>query len=91
VDGSKILSALKIYKNDLKRQGMEVPAWVSVKELITRGLLNEADVRGLSGINVSVSLSADESSPQDVLVRARLPDGHEIVALGDGSVQQVRR
>ena len=88
VDGSKLLSAVKIYKDDLKRQGMEVPVSVSLKELIARGLLSEGDVSGFSGMEVSVNLSADESRPQDILVRARLPDGAEIVALGDGSVQQ---
>lgn len=91
VDWGKLLAAVKIHKDDLKRQGMEVPASVSLKELITRGLLSEADVSGFSGIDVSLNMSADESRPQDVLVRARLPDGHEIVALGDGSVQQVRK
>lgn len=91
VDSTKLLSAMKIYKSDLKRQGMEVPASVSLKELIIRGLLTEADVSGFSGIDVSVNLLADESHPPDALVRARLPDGNEITLLGDGSVQQVRR
>lgn len=91
VDSTKLLSAVKIYKSDLKRQGMEVPASVSLKELIIRGLLTEADVSGFSGVDVSVNLLVDESHPQDALVRARLPDGNEITLLGDGSVQQVPR
>ncbi len=91
VDGDKLLSAVKIYKGNLKRQGMDVPASVSLKELIARGLLTEADMSGFWGLDISVILSADEIRPQNVLMRARFPDGHEIVALGDGSVQQVRR
>lgn len=91
VDGAKLLTAVNIYKADLKRQGIEVPASISLKDLLARRLLTEADVSGFAGIDVSLNLSADESRPQDVLMRARLPDGHEIVALGDGSVQQLRR
>ena len=57
---------------------------------MTRRLL-EADVSGFAGIKVSANLLADESRPQEILLRDRLPDGHEIVALGDGNVRQVRR
>ena len=60
-------------------------------ELITRGLLTEADVSGFAGMEVTVNLSPQESDPQDALVRARLPDGHALAVLGDGSVQQLRK
>ena len=89
VDAPKIFAAAKSYAAGLTAQGARIPASVSLKVLIDRGLLTEADVRGFAGLEVSVSLSANESRPQEVLVRARLPDGREIVALADGSVQQM--
>jgi len=42
-------------------------------------------------MDVQINLSADVTRPGDVLARARLPDGVEIIALADGSVQQRRR
>ena len=91
VDAFKLKAAIQTYAAGLKGQGLPVPASVSVKELITRGLLTEADVSGFAGIEVTVSLSPDdEIGVQDVWVRARLPDGHELAVLGDGSVQDSR-
>ena len=89
VDAPKIFTAAKRYAAGLTAQGVPIPESVSLEVLIDRGLLTEADVSGFAGLEVSVSLSANESQPQEVLVRARLPDGREIVALADGSVQQM--
>jgi hypothetical protein len=91
VDAEKLIAAAKTYADGLKAQGSPVPESVSLKDLITRGLLTEADVSGFAGMEVTVSLNVNETRPQAVLARARLPDGQEIVALGDGSVQQVRK
>ena len=91
VDGIKIVTATKAYADDLKARGLPLPAAVSLKELITRGFLAQADVSGFAGTEVTVSLASKETRPHDVLMRARLADGHEIVALGDGSVQQMRK
>jgi hypothetical protein len=38
-----------------------------------------------------VTLGVDPQNLRQVLMRARLPDGTEIVALNDGSVQQMGR
>ena len=86
VDAVKILSAAQTYGHDLKVKGTTVPPSVTLEELIARGLLRPADVSGFDGMEVTVSLTVDPSRPQDILMRARLPDGHEVVALADGSV-----
>jgi hypothetical protein len=86
VDAVKLLSAAQIYARDLKAKGVTVPPSVSLEELIARDLLRREDVSGFDGIEVTVSLTVDPSRPQDVLMRARLRDGHEVVALADGSV-----
>ena len=91
VDAPKIMAAAQAYAQELKANGTAVPTSVSLQTLIARGLLHPGDVSGFDGMEVSVTLGADQTRPQDVLMRARLPGGHEILAMGDGSVQQARR
>jgi len=86
VDAAKLLAAAKTYTDGLRAQNVPVPASVSLHELIARNLVTEADVSGFAGMDVTVSLPVDESRPQEVLIRARLADGREVVALADGSV-----
>ncbi|HOY58299.1 MAG TPA: hypothetical protein PK640_09215 [Verrucomicrobiota bacterium] len=86
VDAAKLLAAAKTCADGLRAQNAPVPASVSLRELIARNLVTEADVSGLADTEVTVSLTADESRPQEVLIRARMADGHEVVALADGSV-----
>lgn len=87
VDASKIFEAAQTYTRETKAQGLMIPPVVSMQELINRKLLNPADVRGLSGAEVTVSLTANKNDPQAIIIRARFPDGHEILTLADGSVQ----
>jgi len=87
VDSLKLLGAARSYANELKAQHLPVPETVSLRELIARKLVADADVSGFAGMEVTVSLTADERHPQEVLIRARAADGHELVALADGSVQ----
>lgn len=91
VNAARILAASRTYADGLRAQAAPVPATVSLQDLVDRGLLAEADVAGFAGLDLNVSLAVDETRPQEVLIRARLPDGQEVVALADGSVQQLRR
>jgi hypothetical protein len=89
VDGQKIVTATASYARDLKIRGLPVPSAVSLKELIGLRYLKASDVSGLAGLEVTVNLLADPTQPQDVLIRARLPSGEEMVTLVDGTVQQI--
>jgi hypothetical protein len=91
VDAVKLVQAARSYARILTGQELPVPATVSVRELIAQGLLKETDVSGFRGMVVTINLAAKESHPHDVLVRAVCANGDEIVALGDGSVQQVHK
>ena len=94
LDPFKIREAAGQYARDLKESGSPVPPAVPLKELIARRMLKSADVSGFEGAEVTVSLvslSANSSRPDDVLMRARMPDGVELVLLNDGSVQQKPR
>lgn len=90
-NGAKLLEATRAYAQELRARGTPVPATVSLQELLQRGLLQETDVSLLQGMDVRINLAADASRPADVLVRVQMPDGREIVALTDGSVQQRHR
>jgi hypothetical protein len=87
VDAVKLIQAAKVYAEIRKEQGLPVPNSVNLRELISSGLLTEADVLGFNGIQVDISIPNAEIGPQQVMVRARMADGYELVALGDGSVQ----
>ena len=83
-----VMEAARLYSQDLRSRALPVPASVSLKELLEKGLVKEELVGGLSALDVTVSLATDEIDPTEVLMRVRLRDGSEIVAMGDGSVHQ---
>ena len=55
-----------------------------------QGLLTSNAVAGFAGMKVTVTLGLDPQNLRQVLMRARQPNGEEIVALNDGSVQVQR-
>ena len=87
VDAQKISAAAQTYTRELKRQGRAIPESVNLKELIARGLLQTSDATGFAGSEVTVSLTANLNDPNAVLMIARFPDGQELLAMGDGSIQ----
>lgn len=86
-----VMEAARLHGQDLRARGLPVPASVTLKELLQKGLVREELVSGLSALDVTVSLATDEIDPAGVLMRVRFPDGSEIVAMGDGSVHQRNR
>jgi hypothetical protein len=48
-------------------------------------------VSAFDGMEVTVYLSVNDTAPNAILMRAQLTDGSQIVALADGSVQEVAR
>ena len=56
--------------------------------LVSRGYLTADDVKAFEGMDVSISLTTDESHPSKILMSARLPDGSTTVVMDDGSIQQ---
>ena len=74
--------------DDDNKIGLVVDSLIGRREIVIKSLDKRyVDVNGFAGMEIT--LSADEARPQEVLIRAHLADGHEIVALADGSVQQV--
>ena len=86
-----ILAAAQSYAVDLRLHGQVVPATVALHDLMGKGLLKPEDVSGFSGMDASVSLTANASHSLGVLMRVRMQDGSQMIALADGSVQRVSR
>jgi hypothetical protein len=83
----RVETAVQAFAHDQKTGDGTVP----LRELVSGGYLRAEDIRGLEERDVTISLSADERSPQMVWIRARASDGSDIVLLGDGSIQKVPR
>ena len=90
-NAEKLTAAIHSYSLDAKEHNSNLPSSISLQELITRRFLKHEDISAFDGMQVTVYLSVDEATPQAVLMRAQLSDGSQIVALADGSVQQVAR
>jgi len=87
----KIFAAAQTYSHDLRAQGLPVPATVALQDLLAKGLLTPADVSGFAGLEVTVPSTANDMNPNAILMQVRTQDGSQIVALADGSVQELPR
>jgi hypothetical protein len=90
-NAGKITMATHAYCRDAKERNNNLPSSISLQELITKGFLKHEDVSAFDGMEVTVYLTVDDTTSQAVLMNARLSDGSQIVALADGSVQQVAK
>jgi hypothetical protein len=91
IDGRKIVAAGGAYTRALIVNKQPIPKTVSLNELLTRGYLKPADVAPFQGLDAVLILMTDASNPQTVPMRVHMPDGSDLVLLGDGSAQQVPR
>lgn len=90
-DAPRLASAMQAFSKDLTSRGQPLPATVSLRELIRGGYIAASDVRAFEGMDVTISLKANETKPQEILMRVRLPDGSVTALLADGSVQGLRQ
>ena len=87
----KLAAAMRSYSHDQVSHGRPLPSSVTVQDLVSGGYISAGEVRDLGGADVTFYPSASESDPQAVLVRVRMLDGSQTVALADGSIQSVSR
>ena len=87
----KLTAAMQSYSHDQVSHGRPLPSSVTLQDLLGGGYVSVDDVRDLGGADVTFYPTVSESDPQAVLVRVRMPDGSQTVALTDGSVQEVSR
>lgn len=89
LDGSRILEAVQRYEANLRAQGTNVPGSVTLSTLVRNGYLDQANLRALGGLDMTLSLNVDTNRPHDVLARVQLPDGSLMILHNDGRVQTV--
>ena len=72
-------------------RGQPLPASVTLRDLVGGGYISDDEVRSLEGADVTFYPTAGDCNPQVILVRVRMPDGVQIAAMADGSIQQLPR
>jgi hypothetical protein len=87
----ELASAVQSYSRDHISRGQPLPASVTLRDLVSGGYIPTKDVRAFDGLDVAFYPTVSDSDPQAVLVRVRMSDGSQIVALSDGSIQQLPR
>jgi uncharacterized protein YpmB len=88
-DAPKLAAAVQAFSRDRAARGQPLPVSVSLQELVSGGYIATNDVRAFDGMDVTISLNASDAYPQSILIHVRMPDGTQIAAMADGSVQQL--
>jgi Flp pilus assembly protein CpaB len=87
----ELVSAVQSYSRGHISRGQPIPSSVTLRDLVSGGYIPAKDVRSFDGLDVAFYPTVSDSNPQAVLVRVRMADGSQIVALADGSIQQLPR
>jgi hypothetical protein len=87
-NGAAIVAAARAYTQDLQVRKQPIPQSVSLDELVAGHFLKPEDVAVFRGAKATVMLTSEDHGPKAELMRVRLPDGGEVVLLGDGSVRE---
>jgi hypothetical protein len=89
VDGPAIIAAAHAYTSDLRARAQPVPKSIPLQQLAALGYLKPGQIAAFRGLDATLSLTADNRSPQVVLMRVHMPDGTEVLLWSDGSTQEV--
>jgi hypothetical protein len=87
VSVERLSTAARRFARDQKVGGTTVP----LRSLLSAGYLRPEEVRGLEGRDVSIWLTANETTPEAAVIRVRASDGSDVVLLADGSIQKLVR
>ena len=86
---SSLATALTGYLQDLRERGDGLPESLTLSTLIELGYLPASASNTFGAITVEFYPEATETYPQHMMMAAVMPDGSAVVAMGDGSVQQL--
>jgi hypothetical protein len=87
-----VTSAIQSFVRAQKTQGRSISETVSLRELVAGGFISTEDAVPFAGADVTFAIRIDERSPQQIIARVPLSNGHAVVVeLADGSIQVVSR
>jgi hypothetical protein len=72
-DSPKLLAAVQAFSRDQMAQGRPTPESVTLVELVAGGYIATRDIRAFEGMDVTISLTADGSRPQQIMIRVKRP------------------
>jgi hypothetical protein len=87
----ELVSVAQGYSRDHISRRQPIPPSLTLHDLVSGGYLPAKDVRAFDGLDVAFYPTAGGNNPQAVLGRLRMADGTQMVALADGSIQQLPR
>jgi len=87
VSVDRLSAAAHSFANDKRVTDTTVP----LHSLVSAGYLRSEEVRNLNGKDATISLTANEVTPSEALIRVRGSDGSDIVLSADGSIQKMAR
>jgi len=87
----KIIAAVKSYSRDHISRGQPLPASLTFQELISSGYISTNDAHNIGVADATFYPTTSNRDPKAVLVRVRMLDGSQIIALTDGSIQKLPR
>ena len=87
----KIVAAVRSYSRDHISRGQPLPTSVRFQDLISSGYISTNDIHNIGVADATFYPTASNRDPKAVLVRVRMLDGSQIIALTDGSVQKLPR
>jgi len=89
-DYNRVLAVARAYASELVAQGKPIPETVTLQELTALGRIGVREALAFKDLEVILRLKQGEAGPQEALMVVKFPDGPDVIALGDGSVQQRR-
>ena len=82
----KLIAAVQAFSRDLLAQGRPTPESVTLSELVMGGYIANRDIRAFDGMDVTISLTADGTRPQQIMIRVRRPGLSQAALFGIGFV-----
>lgn len=86
---TEVVEAVNAICRQSRERGLPLPRSITLQELVRSGHLRPDILRSFGGLEVNISMSADETRAGSVLTTIRMPDGSTIVGFADGSAHQV--
>ena len=91
VDSERLIEAVRAFGLDHNARSTPLPPSVSLSELVERKFLRVADAKPFGPAEIRISLTSDESRPNQIVIEARLADGTRIASMSDGSIVQLKK